>query len=325
MLLLPVLSAVTYTIAAATESEDGLYINGDPLTSQAAIVIDYATGLVIYEYNADELRVPASMTKMFAVYVVFDAVRDGLVSMDTMIPITDESSLFSYNRAYSNVPKPFGSAYSLKSLLDVVIVRSASAATIALGEGIFGSEEALVARMNLKAEQLGIIAEFHDSWGGSPNNRISARSMAEMTRSFITEYPEVLNFTSQKSVYFDEINYGSTNLLLDSYPGVDGLKTGFTRPAGWCFTGTAMQEGRRIISVTMGSEQGHRFTDSEHLLDYGFLNYSIIISNYFRDSILQTEEDRHNSSLLVPISMYNIEKSQYLNILDLAEILNETN
>jgi len=315
---------MTMLIAVETDdetgnSEDVVSPGGNPITSEAAIVIDFDTGLVIFEHNADEQRVPASMAKMVAVYVVLDAIRDGYVSLDTIIYISDSASDFSYVRAYSNVPMPKESSYTIRRLLDVVIVRSASASTIALGEGIFGSEEALVAKMNEKAQQLGIEAVFYDSWGGSPRNRISARGMAELTRSMIKEYPEVLAVTSKRSVFFDGIFYRSTNPLISDYEGVDGFKTGFTNPAGWCFTGTAIQGGRRIISVTMGSVQGYRFTDSVILLDHGFSNYSSVIAGHFRSSLQSSD------IALVPIMMFNIEEAKYLDLRDLAIMLNENN
>jgi len=302
----------------------GAYVDESPISSEAAIVMDYTTGLVIYEFNADELRVPASMTKMIAVYVVFDAIRDGIVSLDTVIGFSEETSIFSYNRAYSNVPMPLDSSYTLSELLDVVIVRSASAATIALGEGLFGSEEALVAKMNEKVNSLGIEASFHDSWGGSPDNRISARGMALLTRELLKEYPGVLYFSSKASVIFDDVEYRSTNLLLGDYESVDGLKTGFTNPAGWCFTGTAIMDERRIISVTMGSVQGYRFPDSAVLLEYGFANYNITIASHFRGSLHSIDIFQSIRSPLVPITMFNLEEAHSLGIRELAIILNHT-
>ena len=302
----------------ATSLED------NEITSQAAIVIEFATGLVIYEFNADEMRVPASMTKMAAVYVVFDAIRDGLISMDTVTEISDGVSISSYNKAFTNVPMPRESSYTIQELLDVVIVRSACAATVALGEAIFGNEQVMVAKMNEKMDQLGIMAVFFDSWGGSPNNKISARGMAEMTRAFINEYPEVLNITSKSTVVFDGISYSSTNPLFGDYEGIDGFKTGFTNPAGWCFSGTARRGTRRIISVTMGSETGHRFPDSVILLDYGFANYNSVIADHFRTAIWQSNRSIDIKSVLVPIMLYNIEEARSLELLDLAIALNET-
>jgi len=306
---------------AAEPDEESIYttlVGENPITSKAAIVIDSLTGTVIYEFNADELRVPASMTKMVAAYVVFDAIKEGVVNLDTLIETTASTARFSRVRAFSNVPMPFRSQYSIRDLLYVVIARSASAATIALGDGIFGSERALVAQMNIKVEELGIEASFSDSWGGSRDNRMSARGMAEMTRSFIDNHPEILYFTSQASVTFDEIEYRNTNPLLTSFDGADGFKTGFTNPAGWCFTGTAIQNNRRLITVTMGSAFGHRFPDTIALLDYGFDNYSTVIANIIRNSL----SPQPNNSALVPITMYSTEIARLFDILDLAIILN---
>jgi D-alanyl-D-alanine carboxypeptidase (penicillin-binding protein 5/6) len=321
------LSAIPASLSIATESdEEDVYTTlvGDyPITSDAAVVIDFLTGTVIYEFNADELRVPASMAKMAAVYVVFDAIRDGVVSFDTLIETTASTARFSRNRGFSNVPMPFRSHHSIRDLLYVVIARSASAATIALGEGIFGSERALVARMNNKVEELGIEALFFDSWGGSRNNRMSARGMAELTRSLINSYPEVLHFTSQTSVLFDDVVYRNTNPLLVGYEGVDGFKTGFTNPAGWCFTGTAVQNGRRIITVTMGSEFGYRFPDTVILLDYGFYNYSAVIANLIRSELVSSNVPQSINSPFVPVMMFDIETSRIFDILDLMIIMNE--
>jgi len=292
------------------------------ITSKAAIVIDYATGFVIYELNADELRVPASMTKVIAAYVVLDAVRDGIVDMDTGLMTSDSTSAFSYVRAYTNVPMPPESSYTVRELLEAVIIRSACAATIALGEGIFGSDEALIAKMNEKTAQLGIDAVFHDSWGGSPHNRISARGMAEITMSLIRDYPEILDITSKNSIYFNEVRYNSTNILLGDYEGIDGIKTGFTNPAGWCFTGTAIREERRIISVTMGSVQGYRFPDSVVLLDYGFNNFGPVLANHFKAAMQQLLPQYRSSSLMPAMIYSNVDEARSLGMRELAVILN---
>jgi len=322
------LSIVTPLFSVASASDDNsiytTFVDGNPITSKAAIVIDFLTGLVIYEFNADELRVPASMVKMIAVYVVLDAIENGLINFDTQISTTRSTSIFSYNRAFSNVPMPRGSSYTVRELLDVVIVRSACAATIALGEGIFGNEAVFVSHMNRKVEDLGIEATFFDSWGGSRDNRMSARGMAELTKSLINSHPIVLELTSQAFVTFDDIEYRTTNPLLTGYYGVDGFKTGYTNPAGWCFTSTAKQNNRRIITVTMGSESGFRFPDTVVLLDYGFKNYSKVIANLFRSSLQSPDFPHFVRSPLVPIRMYKIDEARYFDILDIAVMLNET-
>ena len=328
-------SSIPGLIAGATETgdedepEEEVYVTAatvsvgtELISSEAALVIDFSTGLVIYEYNADELRVPASMAKMAAVYVIFDAIRDGHVNYETRVEISESLSVFSYSRAFSNVPMPEESSFTIRELLDVVIVRSASAATVALGEAIFGSEDALVEKMNEKAIQLGIEATFRDSWGRSPNNRISARGMAELTRALMLEYPEVLDITSKREVMFNERTYRSTNLLLGEYEGVDGFKTGFTNPAGWCFAGTATQDGRRLITITMGSTYGYRFPDTRILLDYGFENYNTVIADHFRSAILPLNFPQFANTTLVPILTYDIKDTQYLKLRELAIALN---
>ena len=325
--LLFISQLTAFSVSAEPEADEiKTFVGNEPVTSEAAIIIDFATGVVVYEHNADELRVPASMTKMIAAYVVFDAIDNGIVDFDTEIAVSSPAtSAFSYNRAFTNVPMPLGSVYTVRELLNVVIVNSAGAATIALGEGIFGSEEALIQKMNEKLQELDIAGEFFDSWGGSPQNRISSRGMAKLTRAFIKDYPDILELTSQRIVSFENRNYRSTNPLLTSYEGVDGFKTGYTRPAGWCFTGTAEIDGRRIITVTMGSVQGYRFPDTVILLDFGFTYYNISIANHFRSSVLYSLEALNTPGTpLVPIKMYNIDEAKYMNILDLALILNET-
>jgi len=308
------------------EEEDiEAYVNDDPITSKAAIVIDFTTGLVIFEHNVDELRVPASMTKMLAVFVILDAIKAGYISIEAYIQPSRATSAFSFNRYYSNVPMPSHLFFSIRELLAAVIVRSACAATVALGEGVFGSEEELVRRMNEKIKQLGIDGIFYDSWGGSSNNMISARGMAELTRALIEEHPETLEFTSMQTILFNEIEYNNTNLLLDNYLGADGFKTGFTTPAGWCFTGTALVDGRRMISVTMGSLQGFRFYDSAILLDYGFANFDDTVANHFRNSLKALDSVHAARSPLIPISMYKIEETRFFSFRYLALLLNDTN
>ena len=299
-------------------------IGSEEISSEAAIVIDFDSGLVIYEHNADQLRVPASMTKIIFAYTVFDAIRDNVVSLDTIVTTTGEISNFSYMRDFSNIPMPPGSSYTVGQLLDAIIVRSACAATVALAEAVFGSEEAAVAKMNEWMAELNVDAVFYDSWGRSPDNMISARGMATAARAIIKEFPEVLAITSKPAIVFDGISYSSTNFLIRDYEGVDGLKTGFTNPAGWCFTGTAVQNGRRILSVTMGSSSGLRFVDSAILLDYGFANVNPVIANHFRDSIRPENARASADSALVPIFSYNIEEAKYFDLHDLAIILNES-
>ena len=263
---------IIFILTALPAGSAGAAFVGDiAITSQGACILDFETGIQLYVYREDVLRVPASMTKMLTVYLIYDAIKAGEIKFDTVATISDSVSSFSYNREYSNVPLPKGLTVTIDSLLDVVIVNSACAAATALGEALCGSEEAFVGRMNDKVKKLGVDAVFYDAFGGSPDNMISPYGMAVLSRNLLIDHPEVLKKSQQKTVVFRGSTYKNTNPLLDQYDGVDGLKTGYTDPAMYCFTATAERDGRRLITVTMGSSTGTaRGTDSKALLDYGF-------------------------------------------------------
>ena len=247
------------------------FVGDKEITSKGACVIDYDTGIQLYGYEENRQRVPASMTKMLTAYLIYDAISAGEIKLDSKVKISAGVSEFSRNKEYSNVALIKDEYITVDSLLDIVIIISACAAAVALAEGLCGSEAAFVTRMNDKVKKLGIDAVFYDAFGGSPDNKISPYGMAVLARNLIKDHPEILKKSQQKSCMFRDLKYNTTNPLLGQYSGLDGLKTGYTDPALYCFTATAVRDGRRIISVTMGSSSGKtRGTDSEILLDYGF-------------------------------------------------------
>ena len=300
-------------------------VGGSEIGSQGAFVMDFETGAMLYGHNADTQRVPASLTKLMAVYVVYAATKTGEISVDGSTKISKSTSEFSYDMEYSNVPLAEGSFVTINKLLEVVIVRSACAATVALAEALSGSEEAFVARMNRAATQLGIQARFYDSYGGSPDNRMTPRALAVLSRALIREFPQVLEISSKNSVTFNGSTYNSSNLLLGEYTGLDGLKTGYTVPAGYCFVGTAKQNGRRIIAVTMGSTMSSRYPDTRVLLDYGFTVADKVIA----ESLGLNLAAPSSASLVVngvstPLTAYIIDNLHYFKLRDIAYLLDKT-
>jgi D-alanyl-D-alanine carboxypeptidase len=235
------------------------------------------------------------MIKMVAAHVVYDAIKAGDVRMGSTTRISAEASAFSFDRQYSNIRMAAGASVTIRQLLEFIIVRSACAATVALGEAVFGSEGAMVRRMNEKAAQLGVDAVFHDSWGGSPDNSITPLGMAQMTRALIEDHPEVLDIATMRSVTYQGTVYNNTNQMLGEYRGLDGLKTGFTTPAGYCFIGTAQRDGRRVIVVTMGSTLPLRFSDTRILLDYGFAVADRKIAEYEQQQQEQENEQEYEN------------------------------
>ena len=255
------------------------FVGDTEISSKTACVINFDTGELLYGHAESELRVPASMTKILAAYLIYEADRTGELKLSSSVKISKSISEASYNKTYSNVPLPEGISVKVSDLLEVVMIRSACAATDALAIALCGSVDVFVARMNKKIKDFNINAQFYDTYGASPDNRISARGMAALTMALIRDYPEVLNITSKKTVTFRGVTYNSSNLLLGDYDGLDGFKTGYTDPAGYCFIGTAKRDGHRIIAVTMGSSLSSRYPDTRALLNYGFNSFKSSIVN----------------------------------------------
>lgn len=266
---------LTMLLLCFSMSASAASVGGNYISSSGACVMDYDTGEILYEYNGNNPRVPASMTKIMNMYCVYEALENGEISLDTVVPISKSVYNKSRNSVYQSVlPLYYNTIYTVDEMIGVVVTYSASGAATALAELIGGgSEAAFVERMNKKAEEMGIDAYYYDSCGIA-DNQVSPIAMAMLARNIIHDYPDILVRSAKKSVYFHGNTYKTTNHLLDTYyySGADGLKTGTTPAAGYCFCGTAVRNGRRMISVTMNSSsKGQRFTDTARLLDYGFL------------------------------------------------------
>ena len=245
------------------------------ITADSAIVIDYDTGEVLYEKDADTMRVPASMTKVMTAYIIFEELEAGNLTLDTMVPVSKTNADRSRSSNYpAIVPLPYGQSQSVDTLLKLILIPSASASCIVMADYISGSEEAFVQRMNETAKRLGMTAEYKNCHGAHVHY-LTARSQAILVREFISRFPQVLEYTSMTGVTFNGKYYPNTNKLLPgldyAYDGVDGFKTGTITAAGYCLSATAVKNGRRIISVVMHSNDDKtRHTDSAAILDYGF-------------------------------------------------------
>lgn len=243
------------------------------ISSAGAFVMDYNTGEELFSYKADISRAPGSMTKIMTAYVIMEAIKNGEISYDTVTHISPNTYNISRNSRYQSVlPLDYNTDYRVDELLDAMIVYSACGAALALAELLCGSEEEFVKRMNATSWRMGIDAQFFDCMGIA-NNHMTPRAMATLTRYTIYDFPEILDFTKQKSVSFHGRTYSTTNHLLNSYyyHGADGMKTGTTSYAGYCFCGTAQKDGERVIAVTMASSsRSQRFIDTKLMLDFGF-------------------------------------------------------
>lgn len=261
---------------SATANAAGEKPTAPSVTANAAVVMDYDTGELLYAKDPDTMRVPASMVKVMTAYIVYEELAKGTFTLDTEVPITNNAANKSRDKANYEmvVPLPYNGIVTVGTLLRLMLIYSASASAIALGEFISGTEDAFVVRMNETAQRMGLSATYVNTHGHL-YNYITARSQAELVRQFIHNYPEVLEITSETSVVFNGTEYKTTNYLLPgqrhAYEGVDGFKTGNTNPAGYCQAVTCLKDGKRLISVCMASSSGDtRATDNVKLLDYGY-------------------------------------------------------
>ncbi|WML42487.1 serine hydrolase [Neobacillus sp. PS3-40] len=278
------------------EAQASLNVN-----AAGAILVDGQTGKVLYEKNADTVLGIASMTKMMTEYILQDAIKHGRVKWDQEYTVNSFVSQLSHKTELSNVPLRSAGKYTIKELYDQMAIYSSNSATIAIAETIAGSEANFVKMMNDQAKKLGLKDyKFVNSTGlnnsdyqghqptGGPDdeNAMSTRSVATLAFRLINDFPNVLKTTSiskQKSV--DGVNMPNWNWMLPGlvygYQGMDGLKTGTTDFAGYCFTGTAMRDGKRFITVvqnaTDASGKGSyeaRFGETRKMMDYAFSNFT---------------------------------------------------
>ena len=249
---------------------------------RAGVVIDAETGEVLWGKNQNTLMVPASMTKLMTAFVVLEAIRNGEYTMDSIVPVSSSTASFSRNSTWTNVPLNTYSTYTVRQLMEAMMVESACAAARALAEFTSGSESAFATRMNLTAEKLRMNAVFRDSYGGSASNLVTPASMAILGRATLMYHPEITDFTSKSSFYFEGTTYYSTNRFIRKVYSlenpnavVDGLKTGTTSAAGRCLCSTATLNGRRVVAVMMKeSSVANLYNDSANALCFG-LQYAV--------------------------------------------------
>ena len=272
------------------------------ITAYSAIVMDYNTGEVLYEKEADTMRVPASMTKVMTAYIIFEELEAGNLTLDTMVPISARNAQISRNQSRypTAVPLPAGGSVSVDNLLKLILVPSASASCIVMAEYIAGSEAAFVQRMNATAQRLGMQASYQNCHGAHVHY-LTARAQATLVRECIRRFPQMLEYTSLPSITFNGKTYANTNQLLPgaayAYEGVDGFKTGTINAAGYCLSATATRGNQRIISVVLhSSSNATRHTDSRKLLDYGFqvleerAPYADVAYHWSRDEVAQLKD-----------------------------------
>ena len=244
------------------------------LNCKAAILIEQGSGRVLYEKNADEQVPIASITKVMTLLLTFEAVHDGRLTMETLVPVSEHA----YHMGGSQIWLEPGEHFTLDEMIKAICVSSANDAAVAVAELVGGSEPAFVEQMNARAAQLGMEhTTFHNACGLDTAGHLStARDVAVMSREILNTCPEVLHYTG---IWTDSLRGGATQLvntnkLLRRYEGITGLKTGTTGGAGVCISASATRSGLSLIAVVLGApSSADRFDAATTLLDYGFGAY----------------------------------------------------
>ena len=236
----------------------------------AAFVMDARTGEVLYENNADTRLHPASLTKMLTLYITFDAIERGEISLDTMVKVSKHAA----SEPPSKLGLKPGQKIQLRYLIRAAAVKSANDAATAICEAVGGSQESFAKRMNRTAKAIGMKNSTFKNCNGltAPGHLSTARDMTILGRRLFYDFPQYYNIFSRRSTDAGMATVNNTNRrFLDSYKGADGIKTGYTNPAGFNLTASAERGGKRLIATVLGGKStAHRNAKMAELLDLGF-------------------------------------------------------
>lgn len=251
------------------------------VNAKSALLMDAATGTVLFEKNAHEALAPASVTKIMTMLLIMEAIDSGSIGYDDMVTASESAAAKGGSQVYLKA----GEQMAVSEMLKSIAVSSANDCACAMAEHLSGSEGAFVDRMNERARELGM-EDTHfvnctglDDSPEAAQHRTSAYDIALMSRELLTRHPDIKKYTT---IWMDTIRNGAfglsnTNKLIRFYPGATGLKTGFTSGAGYCLSATAQREGMELIAVTMGCESAKiRNAACKQLLDYGFANFALV-------------------------------------------------
>lgn len=248
------------------------------LTAKSSILIEASTGEILSEKNSDEKLAPASMTKIMTMLLIMESLEKNEYSLEDKVNISTNAASMGGSQVFLEA----GSELKVKELLKAIAIASANDAAVAMAEYTAGSTESFVNLMNEKAASLGCTnTTFKNVHGLDTEGHLTtAKDMSIMARELL-KHEEILTFSSIYEEFLNKPDGSSTwmvntNKLIKYYNGLDGLKTGFTKNAGYCLTATAKRNNMRLISVVMNEPTTEkRSNDTIKLLNYGFANYKI--------------------------------------------------
>ncbi|MBL1057395.1 D-alanyl-D-alanine carboxypeptidase [Ligilactobacillus salivarius] len=297
------------------------------LEAKSAIAIDAKTGQIIYTKDDKQTYPVASMSKLLTAYILLQAIHEGKITWETKVTPTVTEVDISNNTELTNVPLKEGHSYTIKQLYQAMLVGSANAATMLIGNAISGTQTKFIDKMRETAKSLGITDakiysangltakylgdEIYPNTDENAENEFSVRDMAIISQKLIKEYPEILETTKLTKIDFNDngeiTTVNNTNELLqdDSHLEVDGLKTGTSDAAGYCFASTTNKDGHRIITVIAGAKDNDaRFDQTKNLLNYIYNNYDYLAISTDR-ALRQNVKVKYGKQGSVPATIGN--------------------
>src|SRR5215470_13783144 len=240
-----------------------------PAPTAEAIVVDAETGSVLYESNSTARTYPASLTKMMTLYLLFEAIEAKQVKLDDMLPVSAHAAA----QPATDLSLRPGQSISVEKAILGLIVHSANDVAVVVAEALGGTESQFAARMTKKARELGMSSTQYQNASGLPDSGqvTNARDMAILARALIARFPEFYSYFATETFAYNGRLYITHNHVVETYPGADGLKTGYIRASGYNVATSAVRDGRRIIAVVMGGRSAYaRDAQMTALLDQGF-------------------------------------------------------
>lgn len=237
--------------------------------ARTALVVDHTTGMVLFEKNPSEPVPTASMSKLMTLYMLFEAIRDGRVGLDTEFRVSAKAQAMGGSRMFVEA----GEMVPVEALIRGIIVQSGNDACVVVAEGLAGTEAAFVQAMNRRARELGLENTNLMNASGWPEEGhvMSAEDLVSLARRIIDEFPEFYDYFDETEFTWNDITQRNRNPLLDLGIGADGLKTGHSDEAGYGLVGSAVQDGQRIVFMVGGlNDAAERAAETEALVKWSF-------------------------------------------------------
>lgn len=257
-----------------------IFVKAEDLTpnAESGILIEYSTGKILYSKKIDEKLAPASMTKIMTLLLIMEAIEEGKINLDDNISISTNASSMGGSQVFLDP----NTEMKAEELIKSIAIASANDSAVAMAEAISGTTANFVSRMNSRAKELGCKnTNFKNVHGLDEEGHYSTAYDMSLIARELLKHEQILKYTSTYEAYLNKPNGTSTwmvntNKLIKYYTGLDGLKTGFTKTAGYCLTSTAKRNDMRLISVVMKEPSSQvRNSETISLLNYGFSNYKI--------------------------------------------------